>query len=127
MRAAQSTNTDLPVVVRIAEAFDAPAIRIVHERAFGDRPNEADLAESLTKVGKATISLVPIKEGQIIGHIFFSPVTLKANAPDLRAVGLDPLAVLPGCQRWGGDRSPTHLLKISDRDGRIQIGHRIPT
>ena len=47
------------------------------------------------------ISLVAVKDGKIIGHIFFSEVTLEPENKNLKAIGLAPMAVLPAFQNQG--------------------------
>ena len=44
------------------------------------------------------ISLVVEEEGQIVGHIFFSPVMLDTE-PKLKLMGLGPMAVSPASQK----------------------------
>ena len=89
------------VETRPAGPSDGPATRSIHKRAFGDRPTEADLVDELTKAGNAAISLVATLDGEVVGHVLFSPVTLEPPAEGFRAVGLAPLAVLPTHQRRG--------------------------
>jgi putative acetyltransferase len=64
---------------------------------------EAQLVERLRVRGNANISLVAEVEGQVVGHVVFSPVSLNdANESVLRwGLGLAPLAVLPRFQRRG--------------------------
>jgi putative acetyltransferase len=78
---------------------DHAAIHDVNVRAF-DGPTEADLVDVLR--GRATpfISLVAIEDGEIVGHICFTPVALESD-PACRAVGLAPMAVRPDRQRRG--------------------------
>ena len=78
---------------------DFEGVRRVNEAAFG-QPAEADLVDTLRSGGAVTVSLVAEVEGQIGGHLFFSPVTVQ-GADDLKAVGLGPMAVLPEHQRRG--------------------------
>ena len=84
---------------------DRSAIRRVNTLAFG-QTNEADLVESLGASVRGTISLVACEGPEIIGHIFFSPVTVETGAggegaPTWSAVALGPMAVLPARQRQG--------------------------
>jgi putative acetyltransferase len=79
---------------------DIPAIRYVHTVAFG-RANEADLVERLRDHDALTLSLVAVQDGQIVGHIAFSLVTITSNASTMEALGLAPMAVLPAYQRQG--------------------------
>jgi putative acetyltransferase len=87
------------VEIRDERAGDEDAIRRVHRDAFGGE-FEARLVDLLRERGKAITSLVANDNGQVVGHILFSPVTID-GASDCRALGLAPLAVLPANQRRG--------------------------
>lgn len=88
------------MLIRPERATDVVAIRQVHQEAFGGDV-EVRLVDLLRDRGKAIVSLVAEVETQVVGHIFFSPVTLgeAQNAP--RAAGLAPVGVLPFHQRKG--------------------------
>jgi putative acetyltransferase len=88
------------ITVRAEAAADIPAAHRVNELAFG-RPGEADLVDALRVAARPYISLVAIDEGQVVGHIFFSPVTLEAADSACTLLGLAPMAVLPEYQRRG--------------------------
>lgn len=97
----------MTVTVRDEAPADLDAVRAVVTRAF-EQPAEASLVDALRKAGKATISLVAERDGRIVGHILFSPVTLAeaphalfAPAPAPFASGLAPLAVAPEEQKTG--------------------------
>ena len=45
------------------------------------------------------LSLVAVDEGQVVGHIFFSPVQVEARSRTIQSMGLAPMAVLPERQR----------------------------
>jgi putative acetyltransferase len=86
--------------VRAEKPEDVEAIRRVNVAAFG-RESEADLVERLRGVA-FTFSFVAVESGQIVGHIFFSPVELEGGcADDSLVLGLAPVAVLPSYQRQG--------------------------
>jgi putative acetyltransferase len=87
-------------LIRAESPGDVAAIRAVNERAFGGA-GEANAIEQLRARGQATISLIAQVEGQVVGHIFFSPVTLEMAHGALAGLGLAPLAVLPEFQRRG--------------------------
>jgi putative acetyltransferase len=89
-------------LIRIREEIesDRDGIRRVNEVAF-DGPTEADLVDALPSDGAVTVSLVAEVEGQIVGHILFSPVSLSGMGDDPRIAGLGPMAVLPSYQRRG--------------------------
>lgn len=59
--------------------------------------------EALRARGKVLLSLVAESEpdGQIAGHILFSPVQIVGEKQSFAAAGLGPLAVLPALQRRG--------------------------
>jgi putative acetyltransferase len=86
------------IQIRAEKTPDAGGIRAVHLAAFAPRSNEADLVDALRRAGQATVSLVAITEGRLVGHILFSPISMAA-APSGRGLGLAPLAVLPAFQR----------------------------
>jgi len=89
------------VVVRDETPQDADAVRNLVTRAF-ERPDEAALVDALRAAGKATLALVAERDGRVVGHVRFSPVTLE-GAPF--GWGLAPLAVLPEEQGTGVGRA----------------------
>jgi len=89
-------------LIRPETAADAPAVRRVHEAAFPTSA-EADLVERLRASNKAVIALVAEDEGQIVGHIVFSPVALDPLAGTV-GLGLAPVAVLPDHEKHGVGR-----------------------
>jgi putative acetyltransferase len=88
------------LIVRTETEADYVAVRRVNERAFG-RPDEAALVDALRKTARPQVSLVAELGGQIVGHIFFSPVTIESEASAFTALGLAPMAVLPEFQNQG--------------------------
>jgi putative acetyltransferase len=88
------------MIIRQENPEDIPGIRHVNETAFG-RPNEADLVDALRRNGKVILSLVAEEDGEIRGHILFSPVTIDSSINSYKAVGLAPMAVLPRYQKMG--------------------------
>jgi len=87
--------------IRAEKTPDVAGIRALTLAAFAPRTNEANLVDALRQAGQATISLVALSDGQLAGHVLFSPVTLIPALPNLRGLGLAPLAVLPEFQRQG--------------------------
>ena len=86
------------VQVRDELPGDEAVIRRANELAFG-RAEEADLVDALRASGAVTLSLVAVVEGQIAGHILFSPVAIEGARGTM--IGLAPMAVLPSHQRRG--------------------------
>lgn len=68
----------------------------MHAAAFPSDA-EARLVDALRAARRAALSLVAEHDGQVVGHVLFSPV--KSNRG--RGLGLAPLAVLPRHQRQG--------------------------
>ena len=100
--------------IRAEKGPDAAALRALHLAAFAPRHNEADLVDRLREANQSTISLVALSDGQLAGHVLFSPVTLDPAWPSLRGLGLGPLAVLPNLQRQGiGSRLAMRGLEVT--------------
>ena len=86
--------------IRAEQTEDHPAVYRVNQLAFG-QTNEADLVDALRSSATPYISLVATLEGEVIGHIFFSPVTVESEEAAFTAMGLAPMAVLPTHQNQG--------------------------
>ncbi len=85
--------------IRAEREPDEAAVRAVNEAAF-EAPAEARLVDVLREQVRPVISLVAQVGDAIVGHIMFSPVVLPGH-PELRIMGLGPMAVSPGHQRKG--------------------------
>ena len=82
----QNRDADLAAIARInAQVFDGgtPAF---HELRQVLRPD--------------LLSLVAERDGEVVGHVFFSPVRIDSRPP-LDGMGLGELAVRQNCQRQG--------------------------
>ena len=88
-----------PVLIRAERDTDRAAVDAVNAAAF-PTPLEADLVDALRREARPLVSLVAERDGAVVGHILFSPVTHE-NSPDLRIMGLAPMAVAPDHQRSG--------------------------
>src|ERR1051326_5948659 len=88
------------IVIRTEMSKDQEAIHQVNKSAFG-RINEADLVDTLRRHSYLHISLVAIIDNQVVGHIFFSPVSIELGDSAIAALGLGPMAVLPEFQNQG--------------------------
>ena len=99
---------------------DVPGVRQVEVDAFG-RTAEADLVDLCRARGKASLSLVAMKDKQVVGHVLFTPVRLDPPHPGWFGLGLGPVAVLPECQRQGiGSRLIEFGLELL-REGGIDF------
>jgi putative acetyltransferase len=82
------------IVVRAETTEDQLSVRRVNELTFGQR-TEADLVDALREKAWPYISLVATLGDEIVGHIFFSPVSIESERDIFTAMGLAPMAVLP--------------------------------
>lgn len=112
--------------IRAEKAEDIRAVRRVNELAFG-RPNEAALVDALRATSDPQVSLVAVERGQVVGHIFFSPVSIESEGSSTSALGLAPMAVLPEYQKRGvGSRLVREGLRACRRTGCrvvVVLGH----
>jgi putative acetyltransferase len=83
--------------IRSEGPVDLRAIRAVHEASFPTE-GEAQLVDALRAAGRLRVSLVAEEQGEIVGHVALSPVSVL-GATD--GVGLAPVAVLPAFRRRG--------------------------
>lgn len=88
------------LIIRQERAEDISAIREINEEAFGG-PQEAALVDALRETARPFVSLVAVEDERVVGHISFSPVTVEGVGLARQAMGLAPMAVLPGRQRRG--------------------------
>ncbi len=88
------------IVIREENPEDIAAIHQVNEMAF-NRAAEADLVDELRRKEKVIRSCVAEQDGEVVGHILFSPVTIESGANKYKAAGLAPMAVLPQYQNRG--------------------------
>lgn len=86
--------------VRPERPRDITAIHHVNEAAFG-RSDEANLVDRLREAARPFLSLVAEVDGQVVGHILFTPVTIESGPAGCKALGLAPMAVLPEYQKQG--------------------------
>jgi putative acetyltransferase len=88
--------------IRAELDFDYKEISHVITVAFGQRA-EAALVENLRKTEHfiPALSLVAIKDRQVVGHILFSKITIKTEDKTIPALALAPMAVRPEYQGQG--------------------------
>ncbi len=91
------------LTIRTERPDDYPKVyQLITEAFKGEKyssGNEADLVENLRKSPSFVpeLSLVALKNGNIVGHILFT----KALVGQTTVLALAPLAVLPECQNQG--------------------------
>jgi putative acetyltransferase len=89
--------------IRSETVQDYAAIAALHARAFGERTTEA-LIVALQRQHPAfdpDLSLVAERDSRVVGHVLFSPHTVRLLGQDVRAVNLAPIAVDLSAQRQG--------------------------
>lgn len=93
----------IKAAIRAEEAGDHAAIHAVTKAAFEGKAfsdgSEPELVNRLRKDGDLTLSLVALHEGELVGHIAFSPVTISGGAANW--YGLGPVSVAPALQHQG--------------------------
>ena len=87
------------MLIRAEKENDRDAVYAVNVSAF-ETPSEANLVDALREQAQPFVSLVAEDNGELAGHIMFSPVSLSGY-PDLKMMGLAPMAVAPEHQRKG--------------------------
>jgi putative acetyltransferase len=85
----------MALAIRPEQPPDHGPVRSVLESAFG-QPHESRLVEAL-RDDPDCVSLVAELDSQVVGHAFFTPVTVGT----FRATALGPVAVRPDRQRRG--------------------------
>ena len=81
---------------------DIATIRAVVTAAFG-QTNEAKLVDAIRNSPNfiSELSMVAAEDGDVLGHILFSPIVIAAQGQAVPALALAPLAVTPTRQRQG--------------------------
>jgi putative acetyltransferase len=91
------------MIIRPESANDYDSIRSILIAAFADHPyshqTEHLIVEALRASDALTVALVAEVDGNVVGHIAFSPV--KIDGMNCMWFALGPVAVLPGFQRQG--------------------------
>lgn len=91
------------VVLESSEHFEAVRRLTVDAFAasgFGHN-GEADLIDAIRDQSDDVISFVAIDDNRVVGHILFSPATIRSASLTIHGHGLAPIAVLPSHQNRG--------------------------
>ncbi len=91
------------VLIRDERQGDEDAIHALTLKAFAPMPfsngSEAPILRALRRSGELALSLVADLDGEIVGHVAFSPTTI--DGAHNRWFGLGPVSVDPAHQRRG--------------------------
>jgi len=107
---------------------DVAAIHALTQTAFKDAryssQTEARIVDALRDAGALTLSLVAIEDGEIIGHVAFSPVRINGRPGGW--YGLGPVSVWPDRQRGGVGsaiiRDGLDRLRAMGAEGCVLLG-----
>lgn len=119
-------NTD--IIIRNEIASDTQVISEITKAAFAtlaiSERTEEFIIEALREANALAVSLVAEADGEVVGHIAFSPVTISDGSPDW--FGLGPVSVLPELQRQGIGKALVHAgvsaLKSLGARGCVLVG-----
>lgn len=114
--------------IRSEQAADHRSIHELTQRAFAGKSysdgSEPFITDTLRDTGKLTLSLVAIKDNEVVGHAAFSSVTLAECTGAW--YGLGPISVEPDLQRTGiGSalvKEGLSRLEAMDASGCVLIG-----
>lgn len=117
------------ITIRSETGTDADAIGNVTAAAFRtpeiSSQTEQFIVEALRAAKALAVSLVAEMDGEVIGHIAFSPVTISDGTQGW--YGLGPVSVLPAYQRQGIGRALIReglsRLRAMDARGCCLVGH----
>lgn len=115
--------------IRTEQPADDAAIHELTFAAFEPMPfssgTEAPIIRALRRSGDLTLSLVADEDGEIVGHVAFSPVTI--DGVHAGWFGLGPISVRADRQRQGIGRAliarGLELLRERDAAGVALIGN----
>ena len=97
----------MEIIIRKETKSDIDAIAEITKAAFQNNPHsnqtEQFIINALLNANSLTVSLVAEINGNVVGHIAFSPVTISDGSSDW--YGLGPISVLPELQKQGIGKS----------------------
>lgn len=115
-------------IIRPESPADIGAIHAVTTAAFLDAPHTAHteqfIVDALRRAGALALSLVAVEDGEIVGHVAASPVSISDGSTDW--YGLGPISVRPALQGRGiGSllmRTAVGLLQEQGAAGCVLVG-----
>lgn len=117
------------MIIRLENPADVAEIHAVTLEAFKGHPysdgTEHLIVDRLRDAGALSLSLVAEVEGEVVGHIAFSPVELSNGSQQW--FGLGPVSVLPSFQGQGIGgaliRKGLEMLKEKASAGCVVVGN----
>ncbi len=115
-------------MIRPENREDPAVIHALTEAAFREAPHsshtEQFIVDALRSRGELSLSLVAEKDGQVVGHVALSPVTISDGSTGW--FGLGPISVLPGWQGQGVGAALMHAaldaLRVQGAQGCVLLG-----
>jgi len=105
---------------------DFDVVRAINDEAFG-QPLEGRIIDAIRDACPEVVSLVAVEDQGVVGHIFFSPVTIATEDGLVEGMGLGPMAVLPSRQRCGTGsqliRAGLEILRAQECPFVVVLGH----
>lgn len=95
MEIRSETPADIAAIEAVTVAAFQPAAHTQHTEQF--------IVAALRRSGALTVSLVAEEEGEVVGHVAVSPVTVSGGVAGW--YGLGPVSVAPTCQGRGVGRA----------------------
>ena len=112
----KETEKDIQIIERLTYA----AFENHPHHAPGQKPMEHLIVNELRAMNALTLSLVYEEEGELLGHIAFSPVLI--NGEESGWLGLGPVSVLPNQQGKGiGSKLINEGLKQLKASGTMGV------
>lgn len=116
------------MIIRLETPDDVDSIRDITAAAFKDHPlsrqTEHLIVDALREAGALQVSLVAETEGDVVGHIAFSPVEVGDDLTGWFLLG--PISVRPDCQGSGVGRAlieaGLEVLRSRSASGCILVG-----
>jgi putative acetyltransferase len=116
------------VQTRSERPGDVAAIRALTIAAFENSPygyhDEAGIIDALRAAGALSLSLIASRDGDVLGHVAFSPVAIASA--DEGWFGLGPVSVRPDEQGRGVGRAliqaGLRMLMAQDAGGCVVLG-----
>ncbi|MCB0622436.1 MAG: N-acetyltransferase [Saprospiraceae bacterium] len=118
----------MKLYIRTETAADLPAVAAVVEQAFQQK-DEAVLVDRLRRhpAYLPALSLVAEADGQVVGHLLFTPAEIQDGGKSVPTLCLAPMSVAPGFQKKGVGKEliRTGLQKARELGFRsvIVLGH----
>ena len=122
----EETRRILMVDIRREKQRDYATVRVLNDTAFG-QTTEGVIVDNIRGVCNEILSLVAVKEGEVVGHILFSPISVNCEGKRILGMGLAPMAVLPQYQNQGIGTQLVNegikILKASKIPFIVVLGH----